>query len=795
MKNRNTVLRTRPLTIALRAALATLAVAAVAPAAFADDALQALIQPTNTVTLGVQAVDSNAPLYGEYNGLNKSGGKLLGDFSLRGGDGYGQQPGNQVWSLSGKDLGTTSRSLDGTIGEQGSWSLGLSYDQLRHYDGNSTTGSPSTFQMPYVEGAGSNSFTLPSAFGYVNSARGSTGTQGLTATQKAFFHTVDLYTERDTTRFDAKHEFGREWNMAFSWTNIKQSGGVLQGGSVDAQTLSPGGSSSPAHEDPVFFPMPTEFNTNNFDVSVNWAGEKGFFTGGFYGSRFRDSYNAVYFQNPYSSTAISPGDYPTDLLSTYPSNEDNELHLSGGYHITPTTQLVGGYSYGRNTQNMAYGIESAMTGQAGVPAVPATSLNGKVITQHANWRLSNQTTRNLALSAGMTYTKRDNQTPSNVYWYWTPSGDNDPAVNIAESYSILKTNVASDLKLTERQRLHVGLTDSNTRRWCDNAIANSQTIVAADGVTYNRTGCAQVPQMREDKLDAVYHNELSDKVSFHGGVNYSNRRSTLNPNFYNPIQSPEPDEGQGFENPGFVAYFQASRKEAGVVGGVNWQVSPAVNVSVDGNFGNDSYGDSALGVQHGHNENVNLEADFAVAANTSVSAYASWQQQNRNLLSETGSLGATGTKAIGQYKWFNTLDDKATTLGVSAKRTGLMGGRLDVRGDLSYSLGESTYATSVVPNSGTTATATIGTCAAAYTCGTVPTIRTGIVRLNLSGTYNYNKQAKIVFGYGYAHLNSNDYMYASEQVGYTPTGVMPINEQNPSYTVNTVYLAYRYSFR
>ena len=47
------------------------------------------------------------------------------------------------WSVTGSDLGTTSRALGATVSNQGHWNFGIGYDELRH---NITD----TYQTPYL---------------------------------------------------------------------------------------------------------------------------------------------------------------------------------------------------------------------------------------------------------------------------------------------------------------------------------------------------------------------------------------------------------------------------------------------------------------------------------------------------------------------------------------------------------------------------------------------------------------------------------------------------------------------
>ena len=88
--------------------------------------------PTNTLEIGASNTSQSSAKFGEYNGLNKSGGKAIANFSVRGGDAYGGSNGTKRWSITGSDLGTTSRALGATVGNQGRWNLYIGYDELRH---------------------------------------------------------------------------------------------------------------------------------------------------------------------------------------------------------------------------------------------------------------------------------------------------------------------------------------------------------------------------------------------------------------------------------------------------------------------------------------------------------------------------------------------------------------------------------------------------------------------------------------------------------------------------------------
>ena len=129
----------------------------------ADDEVTALTKPTNFIELGIGNVSESSAKFGEYNGLNKSGGYGVGNFNIRGGDAYDGGDGIRRWGLTGTDIGTTSREMGASIADQGLWSANVRFDDLYH-------AITDTFNTPYVGVQGGNTFTLPSNFGPINTS-------------------------------------------------------------------------------------------------------------------------------------------------------------------------------------------------------------------------------------------------------------------------------------------------------------------------------------------------------------------------------------------------------------------------------------------------------------------------------------------------------------------------------------------------------------------------------------------------------------------------------------------------
>jgi MtrB/PioB family decaheme-associated outer membrane protein len=798
MKSNKDLLTVSALSLAVQAALITMF--GMPANALADEAeVAALTHPVNTVEVGIGYTSDASAKFGEYNGLNKSQANLIGNFSIRGGDAYNGGGNTSRWELRGSDLGTSSAEVSATMSNQGQWSAGFGFDQLRHNISD-------TYQTPMLGAMGGNSFSFPSNFGVVNTSyidpvTKKAGAQAMTATQLAAFQTTEVHSDRQNTSFSAGYNFSPRLGLKFDFNRLDQSGAKLMSFSTDAAKAASGpGGSTWGVEKMLILMNPTNYTTDTFNLGVNWAGESGYLSLGYMGSFFRDGYNSLTVPNPFAATnATTPAmgtlaTFPINTLSTAPSNDFHQLNLTGGYTLSPSTKLSGGLSFGRNTQDEAYPfamLQAAVPAQAtgatanpmggGLP--PVSSPNALAVTTHADLKLTNQTSRDLALSAAFKYNELDDQTASYTYNYIDLGGKTRTSVNTPMSHRKTQMEIAADFRLSANNRLHLGYEYEDLKRWCNNALANTTQGVAPTGYVNSVSSCVQIPQSTESKLVASYKLKAGDAVNFTAGYTYAQRQADVNASFYNPMQA----LSEGYEATGYRAFFAASRNEQLVKAGVSWQANEKLGLSLSGRYLDDKYNDSPYGVQNGSSWSANLDASYNISDNSVVAAYASVQKRQRDLRNLAGHA-LTGTQV-----WTNQLDVEDNTVGLSFTQKGLMAGKLDLSGDLSYSLGTAGYSTQV-PYFVPTAFAASCLSTASLICGSTPDVRSETLSLKITGTYKLDKASKLAVGYTFQKLNSSDYYYNFYQTGYTGTGNLPTNEQAPNYSVNLLALSYIYNF-
>jgi MtrB/PioB family decaheme-associated outer membrane protein len=787
MKTRNAKVKVSALALAVQGVL----VAMYAMPARADDERAATLKvPDSWFEVGGVSVSRDSAKFGEYTGLNKEGGYILGDFSIRGGDAYGEGNGTNRWALSGSDVGLTSATVGATVADQGRWNLGISYDTLTHYTSDN-------YQTPYDGTMGGTSFALPSGFG--TAATAAPGTRALTPAQLGFFRNMDVSNTRTNTSLAAGFNASRQWDVKVDYNHLDQSGAKLMGfGSYGSAAV--GGAGTGEHVS--ILPMPTNSSTDTFNVALNWLGERAHATLSYSGSFFKqDDSNGVTFQTFTGATNIQ-------TMGTSPSNDFQQLNLTGGYAFSGTTKMAGGLSYGRNTQNAAYAYDTF----AMVTPSPTSSLNGYVANAHADLKLTNQTTKDLVLSGAIKYDDRDNRTASNIYNFNAISGGN--TANYPNTpLSIKKTlgELAGDYRLDTKQKVRLAISREGVQRKCDDFAVGGGTPAYAPG-----TNCVIAPNTKEDRLSATYRVKASQDLNLNATYGYGNRKTTFDQdarasmigfdgnvivNGSNAATSVPGVSGlNAGEFRGFNPFFEESRKQNMLKAGANWQATDEVSASVSGRYTDDRY-DSTYGVQKGTAWSLNLDTTYNYRENGALTAYLTQQQRTRDmtnaqraLTSNPGAASATAVAIPAGSTWTNSLRDTDTTVGLNFRQGGLMADRLELIGDLTYSLAKTAYST--VLNYSTTTTGGL-TCAdpSIYTCVPLPDITSRMIQFKLSGIYTLDKSSKFALGYLYRNLRADDFYYNGLQAGFTPTSVMPTNQTVPNYAVNLVWASYIYTFR
>ena len=786
MKVRNVNLKLRVLSLAMVGVVSSMY-------AYADEEeAAALMNPTSSVEVEVINVSTGSQKFGEYNGLNKQGGYVNGNINIRGGDAYkdNQNGGTNRWTIQGTDLGLSDRSANVGFSDQGNWGVGVGYDELTH---NLAPG----YQTPYKGSVGGNNFTLPSSFtgtavntGLASQTGMVANTQYLGSSQLNQFQSLDISSTRKNTSFNATKVINQNLNIAVEFNHLDQSGAKLMG-FASSQFV---GTSTSAEKTSIL-PNPTNYQTDTISLALNWLGEKGRLTGSYFGSFFRDGFNGV-------NWTTFAGSNTTQTMATAPSNQLQQLNLSGGYDFSGKTKLAGNLSIGRNTQNSSTAYDPSQV--VGTPG----AFNGLTNTSHFDLKLTDGSVKDLHLAAMYKFDQNNNLSQSQMQNYYPlslSSGIQAPYTpNTPLSFRNSLIELGSDYRLTKDQKASLTYSNLQTARWC-NQYATGTSPTGGTGVYANYTypqgaDCVTANFNRSNIVNAGYKIKASDEVDIKLNYIYDIRKTTFNQsaltampvtttsgvnvNNLLPVSANLFPGQNGGDYVGYVPFFEASRNQQVAKGRVNWQPIDILGLGLTGKYTYAAYPDSTYGIQNSTAWNVGLDASLQYAEEGSITAYAVQQNTQRNLSSYY--YGSSTNYGI----WGNNLTGHDTTLGLGIKHGGLMSGKLKLNSDLTYSLGQSFYNTT--QGAGYVLTNTTSLSSASF--GSPPAIRNDLFGIRLGGTYQLDKNSKVGLQYLYQRLVSNDYYFNGLQYGYSPQSVMPTNQTPGGFNVNVFTVGYTYSF-
>lgn len=897
MKSNKTSFTPRPTVLAVRCALVAMAMS---PALYAadpapvDPEIAALTQPVSQVDVGAGYVSKDSAKFGEYNGLDKKGGFGILDFDLRGGAGYGSATDPTRWKVIGTNLGLDVRSLTAEYGQQGRFQVNAGFDEILHNRSD-------TYQTPY-DGAGGTNFTLPgnwvtprvpqvSATGL--NFRSLSPVTGLapalvsgvvkqpTLAQQAFvnnvmnndlpaFHSVDLHTKRE--RYDGGFSYvvNPNWQVKGSVRHEDKTG-VKPLGTVSSQVA----------EFSATLPDPIDQSTDQFRLSAEYTSPRGFFQIAYYGSVFKNNVQSFTWQDVSDPTK-------TATMGSAPDNQYHRISMTGAYKFSPSTRLVADLAIARNTQDQSY-VTAGQNIQFPL-GLPASSLDGLVVTKKANLRLTSRPLKDFSVVAAYKYDDRDNRTPINTYVFQDANegrasgastfnaalglAPNTLGSNIniynnrAYSKKLNQANLDGSYRLGAGQSLNAGYEYQQIDRDCTNAWID----------------CADAPRTKEDTGRVEWAGQFVETVSTRVSYAYSERRvGNYNENAflslvpmanvlgtggaatsgstvasqsalaymiangltgYGPLAGFAPpytgntliygnnggvipqalygSRNNINELPGMRRFNMADRNRDKVRSLVNWEATEKLSFQAGVDFNRDDYANSVFGLKSARSSALNLEGTFAPTDDLSASFYYTYEDirsktagdaygSNSNASSVNGFTGITPVACYATIlernlngkqdpclQWSTDMRDKVDTLGLTVRKTGLVGGRLSLGGDLTYTKQTTdigVFGGSYVNNPLAVAGAPAGTAGAFFIpAQPLPTVSVKIVSVQVTGQYQLDKSSSIGALYLFQRLSGMDWAYAGMQFG-SGTNYLPTNEQFPAYNVHVVGVAYSYRFR
>ncbi len=653
---------------------------------------------SGTVEAGVGNVSDDSSKFGDYTGLEKKGAfAVLGGNVSHRGEGY--------WAdLRASDLGLDTRSLFGRAGREGLYTLRLGYSEIPRW----TTEGAAT---PFL-GIGSDTLTLPAGVGF---PAGTTAGMPLATTLRA----VELGTQRQ------RYQLGGSFVGLDRWVfqvNLRR----------DVRDGTQAGTSS-FFSTAAQLPFPVDQTTDQFEVSASYAAAQWQATLGYSLSQFRNGLESLTWDNPFPPVVAGAD---RGRLALAPDNRFQQFFGSAGWQITPMIRASADFAVGRMTQDEAFLPATINASIAGVPALPAASLDGRVNTYVGNLRVTATPLPGLRVVGSWSHDERDNRTGIASY-----------------------PQVATDMFLATSLRSNTpfGFTLDRFKLGADYRGPGSWKFAGGIDHELRDRSFTEVVETRETTVWGRASVQALDNLMLAGKLSHSERdHSTYGVAIW--FGAPE--------NPLLRKFNLASRSRDSGGLRADITVSEQISVGLAADFANDDYDDSLVGLKQARSASLGADVAFNLSEATQITGYA---HSERIRSRQDGSL------AFAAPDWSGRVKDRFEMLGVGVRHAAIPD-KLDIGADVSASRSRSDVAVAT------------GVGEPAF-----PTQKVSLDSLRVYATYKLTERMSINGSLWHEEYDAQDWRVDGVLPATVPN-LLTFGQQAPKYRVDVVRVALRYRF-
>lgn len=710
------------------------------------DEIRELTAPGSQIEVGIGHVSDDSYKFGDYGrGMQKDGAHLIGniDLNMRGNDNA------KYLEIVGRNLGLDSRNIRIKGGEQGNYGLSFEYDELGKLFSDS-------YQTPFVN-PGSTNLTLPA--GWIAGANTTALLAGLNANMKPF----NVKTMRKSGNFGVTKLLSAEWNMAVNYKREEKDGNRFIGA-----TYGTGGGNPKA----VVLPEPVNYTTDQFEVLARYADPKLQAQFSYYASLFNNANSGLAWQNAFSAP-VAGG--TAAQIGLPPDNQFHQINASGGYSYSKDTRVSGSLSYGRMTQNetfLPYRVNPALVITT---PMPRSSLNGEVITTHADLKLNTKLAHKLNLTAAYKYDRRNNKTPQSQYVYLHNDSANQDVLgatdntrtNLPGSSTKQQIDAELDYHVAEHTKLKLGYGyDWATKTFEAIDSEKEHTVKAGVDHRFNDTASGGLSYAYSDRRTSEYNAGAPFLASYTGTAYILSSITYINAT----------DNGLWDNVPTQKKFFLAPRKRDKLHAYANLAPSERVDLQFGFDYKNDDYHSSELGLRKAKGWAANFDANITASDAVSGHFFASLEDYESN--QKSAQLVLRADYLIAGNHWTADISDRTFTLGAGLRVK--QNNSFDWGGNLSHS--------------SSTGKIDVATGALLTPATPLPDIVSRLSRLELFGKYKVQKDLTLNVKYAYEKYYSADWAY-DQVTPNTLANVVGTNQLSPDYNIHTVGASVTYKFK
>lgn len=598
------------------------------PAATASSVEDPTSSYSAAIEAGIPYQSDDSFRFGKYTGLVDKGIFGVGNAVIRKRDAWNS--GNtRYWELRSRNLDLTSREISGSVGKQGLWGLSLFFSQIPLYQSDSAS--------TIFGNTGAASLTLPSGLPTTtNPARG--------LQLQPFLHPQSFSLDRKMTGGSLSLQRGAAWQFSANVNHERKEGIKEQSLSVNVRT------------DPTFFPEPVDYDTDTFETTAAYNRHGMQLQLGYNFSNFTNHNAAVLLPSPYVGIA-GQGVGAVSQWALPASSNAHDLNLASAYNIAPNTRVNVNLGYGLQLQNEPLLPYTSNPNFVTEP-LPRSSLNGRVQTYLAQFKVAARPAKRFDLNASYTYDKRANHTPRDPYMSMQePEWEDLLMWSVPYGFTNSSAKADASYRFTTRTKLAVNYVRQQLDRTYAEVTEQTENSVRAKLSQDFGFGTSYISYLRGTRTGSPYQPyafdlALGNLPSTTPLLPYPNNRNysgyLLEPNFYL-----------------FRRFFEADRTRSEVKAGTNFDIAQSgVSLELFGRVTNDDYAKSQYGITG--SDGWAADADLAYTHGRSeIHGFYTYESvlNDETALASTGIVNNTPTA---QWSWNSHYRDRVHTLGLGA---------------------------------------------------------------------------------------------------------------------------------
>lgn len=595
---------------------------------------------------------------------------------------------------------TALRQLDLRGGRDGLVGLRLGYAEIPRYLADDAA-------SPFL-GIGANTLTLPAGF-----PAASTGAMPLAASLQP----VDLSSTRKRLDLAAVVPLEPGWTTRLSLRHDVRDGLRIGSGSFFSTASQ--------------LPLPIDQVTDQLELAATYRADRWHATLGYQVSQFRNALDGLRWANPFISAV--PG-ASVGQLALAPDNTLHQVSGQAAYVHSALWRVSADFAVGRLTQddNFLPLTQNPLLAST-LAALPRTSLQGRVDTYNANVRLTLVPMDALRIHAVYSHSERDNQTP--VMTFTTVTTDLAAGGTVSTtpySYVQDRGKLTADFRGPGTLRLSGGIEAVATNRTWQEASDTLDTTVWAQARLVPLTGLNL-------SVRAAHAERTNDGYGIATWI------------------SPA-------ENPLLRKFNLADRRRDSWRAAADYTLSEAVQLGVHGEFSNDDYQRSPIGLARSRSEALGADVSLALNDELSVSAFVQ-SERIRSL--------QRGSAAYATADWSATTRDLVDTGGVQGR---YVKGKLTLAAEIASSRSRSRVA---IDSAGPTSE--------------FPSAGNRRETLKLSATYQLQPHITLLGSFWHERYASTDWHLDGIAAATVPN-LLTLGTGSPGYSLQVLRAAVRYRF-